>query len=225
MLFRSNPTEDYLYVDFKVHLIAKRKGLRLSPDLDLATIPALMPAEVMKRMVWRVALGQYDLLGLTSVFLIQLKLIMRDLSGEEGRKLAWDEVIPTEIRDKFIDVLAKMDGVRKIKFPRCVVPSGVDESVKPDLLVFADGSTSAFCTVQYARWKLLDGTYQFRLIAGKARVAPLKKLTVPRIELLGAVAGVRLAQQIQEHLGIEFGRRWFFTDSSAVLGMLRGKST
>ena len=66
-----------------------------------------MPSEITKRMVWRAALEQYNLLGLTSVFLIQLKLAMSDLSGEDVRKLEWDKVIPTETREKFVSVLQK----------------------------------------------------------------------------------------------------------------------
>ena len=80
-----------------------------------------MPSEITKRMVWRVALGQYDLLGLASVFLIQLKLVMRDLSGEDGRKLEWDEVIPAETREKFVSVLQNIEAIKKIRFPQCVV--------------------------------------------------------------------------------------------------------
>ena len=47
---------------------------------------------------------------------------------------------------------------------------------------------------------------------------------MPRIELLGAVASVRLAETIRQSVKIEFGNRYFFTDSSAVFGMITGES-
>jgi len=213
---------DTLAIDVKVNLSGKKKGLRELPDVALDEVADMMPKEITKRVVWRIVLGQFDLLGLTSVFMIRLKLIMRDLSGESGRKLEWDQPIPSEIRERFVSVLSMLKELRKISFPRCIKPDKtLDE--EPELLMFGDGSKSAFCTLAYARWAV-PGGFECRLISGKTRVAPLRKISIPRIELLGAVACVRLAEKITENLGIKFCRRYFFTDSSAVLGMIRGES-
>ena len=213
---------DTLSVDAKVNLSGKKKGLRELPNVALDEVVEMMPREITKRIVWRIVLGQFDLLGLTSVFMIRLKLIMRDLSGESGRKLEWDQPIPAEIRERFVSVLSMLEKLRKISFPRCLKPDKV-LGEEPDLLMFGDGSKSAFCTLAYARWAV-PGGFECRLISGKTRVAPLRKISIPRIELLGALACVRLAEKITENLGIKFSRRYFFTDSSAVLGMIRGES-
>ena len=217
-------TKDELYVDVKVNVSAKKKGLRVEPDLELGEIVQLLPVVITKRTVWRIVLGQYDILGLVCVFLIRLKLIMRELSSEDGRKIEWDEPVPAETREKFAGILACMERMKDVRFPRCVVPDGSDPQEEPDLLCFADGSTSAFCCLVYGRWKLVGGGFGCRLIAGKARVAPLRKISVPRLELQGAVAAVRLVQQVEQFLGLQFKQRFFFTDSSAVLGMLRSES-
>ena len=213
---------DSLAVDAKVNLSSKKKGLRELPDVALDEVAEKMPGEITKRIVWRIVLGQYDLLGLTSVFMIRLKLIMRDLTSESGRKLEWDQPIPSEVRDRFVSVVSMLEKVRKIAFPRCVQPLGSLEE-DPELMMFGDGSKSAFCALAYARWAV-PGGFECRLISGKTRVAPLNKISIPRIELLGAVACVRLAEKVVEGLGIKFSRRYFFTDSSAVLGMIRGES-
>ena len=215
---------DKLFIDVKVNCSPKRKGIRSEPNLELSEVGKLLPAELTKRLVWRIVLGQYDLLGLTSVFMIRLKLIMRELSMEDGVAVDWDQAVPDRVREAFIEVLEHMERLQEVKFPRCVVPEAEDKSEEPILLCFVDGSTSAFCSLVYGRWKVLGGGYACRLIAGKCRVAPLKKLTVPRLELQGAVTGVRLTLQVEEFLGIRFARRFFFTDSSAVLGMIRGDS-
>lgn len=213
--------DDTLAVDVKVNLSGKKKGLRELPDLVLDEVEKTMPDTVTKRLVWRIVLGQYDLLGLTSAFMIRLKLIMRDLSGEDGRKLEWDQPIPPEIRDRFVSVLSMLGELHAVSFPRCIQPN--EATGEPELLMFGDGSRSAFCTLAYARW-MVPGGFECRLIAGKTRVAPLRKISIPRIELLGSLACVRLAEKINESLGIKFSRRYFFTDSSAVLGMIRGES-
>jgi len=163
--------KDLLYIDFKINITEKKKGVRAEPDWDLQGVRSLEGVNITKRVVWRVVLGQYDLLGLACVYTIQLKLIMRELSGEAGNKMGWDDTIPSSIKTRFIEVVEKMDGVRKIRFPRCVRPPGA-AAARPQLLCFADGSTLAFCALAYARWEMEDGSFNCRLIAGKARVAP-----------------------------------------------------
>ena len=218
-----DPFTDTFSLEVKVNVSGKKKGLRIEGDLDLEELRGVFPVTLTKRIVWRIVLGQFDLLGLASVFFIRLKLLMRELSNEEGSKLGWDEKVADDIRERFVEVLTMLHEVKTLKFPRCVKPSGVDEEYLPDLLCFGDGSKQAFCTLAYVRWKLMTGEFVCYLLSGKTRVAPLRKISVPRIELMGAVASVRLAENVQKAMRIKFGRRYFFTDSSAVLGMVKGE--
>ena len=221
---RWDTAADQLAVDVKVNLSGRRKGLRLQPDLSLDALGDSLPAQVTRRMVWRVVLGQYDLLGLVSVFLVRMKLVMRDLSGEEISKAGWDAPIPPAVREEFLETLGHLAALRDLRFPRCIRPPGATATAKPSMVCFVDGSQSAFCTLVYARWEIGRGEFASRLVAGKTRVAPIKKVSVPRLELMGAVAGVRLAAKVQQHLGVDFHQRFFLTDSTAVLGMIRGES-
>ena len=216
--------DDTLFLEVKVNTSNKVKGLRKEPDIELDDILNNFPDVLTKRIIWRIVLGQFDLLGLASVFFIRLKLLMRDLSDEEGRKLDWDEAVQSNVKERFVKVLLMLKEVKTLRFKRCVKPVDRDEESKPDLLMFGDGSQQAFCTLAYIRWRLSNGEYRCYLLTGKTRVAPLRKISVPRIELLGAVASVRLAETIQQSVKFEFGNRYFFTDSSAVFGMITGES-
>jgi hypothetical protein len=91
-------------------------------------------------------------------------------------------------------------------------------------MVFRDGSREACCTLVYLRWEREDGTACCRLITGKTQVAPRVKITIPRMELVAAVNSVRLAKKTWEALKIPLIGTRYFTDSSAVLGMLRTES-
>ena len=213
---------DTLFIEVKVNTSSKRKGIRTQPDIEFANVQDEFPEIITKRIIWRVVLGQFDLLGLASVFFIRLKLLMRDLSGVEGQKIGWDTPLANDLRNRFVDLLTMMEGVQKLRFPRCIKPPGVKPQKKPDLLVFGDGSKQAFCALAYLRWELETGGFKCFLVAGKTRVAPIKKISVPRLELLGSLACVRLAASIQDSLSIQIGQRFFFTDSSAVFGMIRG---
>jgi hypothetical protein len=80
------------------------------------------------------------------------------------------------------------------------------------LMIFGDCSTTASCALAYLRWQMADGTVQCRLLAGKTRVAPKCKTSIPMMELMGALLAVRLARKILDSLQIEIESVWYFTD-------------
>ena len=59
---------------------------------------------------------------------------------------------------------------------------------------------------------------------GKSRVAPLKPVTIPRLELTAAVCSVRISQQIHQELEYRIDEDLYWTDSKVVLGYLSNKS-
>jgi len=221
---RWDTAKDRLLIEVKVNFSGKRKGANIKPDEDLEDIESTMPETLTKRALWRVTMGQYDLLGLVSVFLIRLKLLMRDVSHEDGHVVDWDDPVSPDVQDAFVEIMKEMKNLRQVSFPRSLKPATWRKDMLPILMMFGDGSTQAYCSLAYARWELEDGSVTCRLIAGKTRVAPKKKISVPRLELMGAVLAVRLAKKIKDSLKIQFGATRFFTDSTAVLGMLQNDS-
>ena len=109
----------------------------------------------------------------------------------------------------------------QLEFETCLTPASAIE--QPILCTFADASTEAFGACSYVRWKLEDGHFAVRFIAAKSRVAPLKQLTIPRLELQGAVLATRLSKSILEETRLKFDRTYFFLDSQIVLAWIRGE--
>ena len=110
--------------------------------------------------------------------------------------LSWDEDVPPEIKTKWIALFNEMSKLNQVQFPRCLTPRlAVGD---PWLVVFCDASRLAFGACAYVRWQLSDGTFGVRFVAAKSRVAPLKELTIPRLELQSAVLASRLAKTILE---------------------------
>ena len=69
-----------------------------------------------------------------------------------------------------------------------------------------------------------SSSFNIRFIAAKSRVAPLKPLTVPRLELQGAVLATRLYQSIIKETRIQSMKAVFFTDSNIVLSWIRSQA-
>jgi hypothetical protein len=155
---------------------------------------------------------------------VRFKVLMRSLAEEStGRVVGWDEPVPEGTNKEFREVVKHLADLRAITFPRAAKPR---EPVigKPILMIFGDGSTLASCALAYLRWQMADGSVQCRLLAGKTRVAPKCKISIPRMELVGALLAVRLARKIIDSLHLELEAVRYFTDSSAVLGMLNKDS-
>ena len=135
----------------------------------------------------------YDPLGLLSPFTLQAKLVMR----------------------KLCDFFIELPLVESVTFDRSLKP--VNAVGKPILIIFSDGSQYAYGACAYIRWNVVDGSFISKLICAKKRLAPLKTMTIPRIELMGAVIGCRLRTTIIKGLDFDFEKIYHIIDSQIVL--------
>ncbi len=91
-------------------------------------------------------------------------------------------------------------------------------------MVFGEGSREVWCSLVYLRWGRDDAYVECRIVAEKTQVAQKVKITIPTMALVAAVISVRLARRVKESLKIPLVGVRYFTDSSAVLRMLRIES-
>ena len=85
------------------------------------------------------------------------------------------------------------------------------------MIIFSDSSQYAYGECAYIRWNVVDGSFISKLICAKNRLAPLKTMTIPRIELMGAVIGCRLRTTIIKELDFDFEKIYHIIDSQIVL--------
>ena len=104
--------------------------------------------------------------------------------------VTWDEVLPFQLAKKWKAWFGELPSLAKIKIPRCLKDS---HSTKKQLTIhtFTDASEKAYAAAVYARYEFEDGSIGTRLITAKTRLAPFKAISIPRLELMGAVIGVR----------------------------------
>lgn len=110
-----------------------------------------------------------------------------------------------------------MKQLNTVHISRCYFPGYAPESYDTlELHVFTDASEEAYAAVAYFR--IIDrGQVRCTLVGAKTKVAPLKPLSIPRLELQAALLGARLAKSIEENHTLNINRRVFWSDSSTVL--------
>ena len=161
----------------------------------------------------------FDPVGFAAAFTVRAKIGIQDLWK---RGLDWDDELPPDLREFWSNLFREALLLNQLEFERCLTPSNAIE--RPILCTFSDASTEAFGACSYVRWKLADGRFGLKFVAAKSRVAPLKQLTIPRLELQGAVLAARLSKSIVEETRFKFERTIFFLDSQIVLAWIRGES-
>ena len=114
-------------------------------------------------------------------------------------------------------------SLAEVKFQRGLWPDGEVVGL-PILIIFSDGAALAFGAVAYIRWELKDGRYWTCLVMAKSKVAPKNIVSVPRMELNGAVLGNRIKGFILKETNFSFSKVYNFVDSSTVLGYVHKES-
>lgn len=165
-----------------------------------------------KRIILSAVSQIFDPLGLLSPTVIIGKVLLQKLWLS---KLEWDDPVPSDIlRDwnRFVINLSM-----SIRIPRHVIG---DEPIRIEMHVFTDASQTAYGTCIYIRTISVD-QITVRLLCSKGKVAPLKPVSIPRLELCGALLGARLCNKVVTSLHRHFDLIMFWTDSTIVLGWLR----
>lgn len=156
----------------------------------------------------------YDPLGLLANFLMYLKVILQEIwrSG-----VGWDDRIKSEQWEKWQTWLRVLPEVAQVSVPRCYrTMTSIGERNLIQLHVFVDASENGYAAVAYMRFAK-DGVVECALVGAKTRVAPLRYVSIPRLELQAAVIGARLANHVMESHKLQPTQRFFWTDSRDVL--------
>lgn len=163
----------------------------------------------------------YDPLGLVTPFVFRAKSLLQVMCKE---RLSWDDPIPEHLLPVWHSWCQELRELAQIQIPRCIKPKQVSDQFTVELHVFSDASTIGYGACAYLRFvDHLDKVACSKLIMSKSRVAPLKTLTIPRLELQAAVVGSKLAMFLQQELQYDDIKTIFWSDSTAVLGYIRNE--
>ncbi|XP_021957208.1 uncharacterized protein LOC110853263 [Folsomia candida] len=169
-----------------------------------------------KRQVLKVVISVFDPLGILGHLIVKAKILMQDIWRSD---ITWDDELPTTLDLKWSSWLQELKGITGVIIPRCY-SYRIPKSAAVQLHVFCDASEKAFACVAFLRVED-EEQVDVNIIISKTRVAPLKVLPIPRLELQAAVMGVRAANMMKEELEIKITNTVFWSDSSTVLKWIR----
>lgn len=172
---------------------------------------------VTRRGVLSTVASIYDPLGFVAPFILQGKLILQQLCRD---KVGWDEPLPEELRAQWESWLQDLHNLFNVKIRRCYIPANFTDVKQYELHHFSDASVTGYGVCAYLRAINTNGDVHCSLVMGKARVAPTKVTTVPRLELSAAVVAARTSAMLRNELEIDGLQEYFWTDSKVVLGYI-----
>ncbi|KZS08018.1 Uncharacterized protein APZ42_028147 [Daphnia magna] len=134
----------------------------------------------------------------------------------------WDDQVPEVIQHQWNKWTTNLSQLEAFKIPRALTSSSDIQDIQ--LHAFCDASTVGFGSVVYLRVTYRNNVVAVNFVTSKSRVAPLRPLTVPKLELQGAVVALRLVKFVQSTLRIPVSQIIYWSDSKTVLQWIDSKT-
>lgn len=137
-------------------------------------------------------------------------------------KCDWDEQVPTHLKQQWSRLQAELVRLNELRIERWI---GTTSNADTEIHVFCDASSIAYAAVAYTKTTARDtNEVSIRLLAARAKVAPVKTISIPRLELCAAQLGAQLYHDIKAPLNLTNEPAWFWSDSTVTLAWLHKPS-
>ena len=161
--------------------------------------------------------GIYDPLGIVAPLCLEGRLIIQEsFSNMEG----WDEQFSENIKYKLSKWQKNLKGLENVSIQRNLY---VQTFSRLELHVFSDASERGHGAVAYIRLCHKDYNSKCLFVWGKAKVNPLKTISIPRLELIAATLASKMRKRLESILTKQIDAFYMWTDSMTVLRYLRNK--
>lgn len=174
-----------------------------------------------KRNVLSLLAGLFDPLGIISPVIVCMKLLFQDLCNA---KIDWDEELQDEAKRKWEGWVEELREAEAITIDRCLYVDPTENVHEYQIHGFGDASIKAYCAIVYLVCQTERRSYA-RMIASKSRVAPLKALTIPRLELMSARLLAQLVHTVKTALQaqVKISKITYWLDSKTALCWIQNR--
>lgn len=157
----------------------------------------------------------FDPLGLLGPIITRAKVFLQKLWS---LNLDWCDSLPSKENAEWQSFLTSLESVNLIRVPRWLLS---EDSIRVELHGFCDSSKLAYGAAIYVKSLNSQGDCEVKLLTSKSRVAPLKCVTIPRLELCAAVLLARLVTKVSSALKLDVSNTYLWCDSMIVLCWLQ----
>lgn len=166
---------------------------------------------ITKRTVLSYIARIYDIMGYLNPIVFRAKCFMQTMWLAH---VGWDDELDHDLTREWVNFTEQLPLVANLRIPRLIPSIGICR-----LIVFADASEKGMAACAYLQSE--GSTITSHLVKAKSQVAPLKQLTINKLELGAAVLAAKLARSVADTIDISLDSVHLFTDSKTVLLWLR----
>lgn len=195
-------------------------GIKWNPLSDDFSYVIKNPSDALtKRSVLSAIAQIYDPIGILSPLVFWAKVLMQHLWC---LGLDWDTPLPDTVSEKWLKFIKELPQIEQLKIPRYLQLSN---ACNVQLHAFADASELGFASCVYARVENSE-QISIHLLIAKSKVAPLKRMTIPRLELCAAHLLSKLLHYCLEQMSkkLQVNAMYAWSDSTVALSWIRTPS-
>ncbi|XP_070525005.1 uncharacterized protein [Cardiocondyla obscurior] len=196
-------------------------GLRWHPlrDAFRFRVPSSDTRPPTKRRVLSESARLYDPLGWLAPVTVSAKLMIQTLWL---RGVAWDDALDAGDAAAWMAFRAELPLLEAVELPRWLRTSASRPSIR--LHGFSDASERAYAAVVYLQVdeEKKNSGGRVTLLGAKTRVAPLRRVSLPRLELCGAALLAEVVEHFRALLDLPTSAVHLWTDSTVALAWIRG---
>ena len=191
-------------------------GLKWNQRSDTLVVSRGVNRSVTEPVTQRLVLSRvasiFDPIGIVAPYTIKARLMLKEVWRLHGQQ--WDEVLSEELTEEFLHWSKALPELSTLELQRCYFSEHLDSL---ELHVFGDSSKEVFGAVAFLRARQKsDGSTQLAFVIGKEHNAPMKSLTIPKLELQAALLAFRLKRHVEAALTLAIEKPYMWSDSSTV---------
>ncbi|GFY27139.1 integrase catalytic domain-containing protein [Trichonephila clavipes] len=168
-------------------MLWNRKNDTLSCEVDLSIE---MTEPFTRRKLLSIAQRIFDPIGFCCPVILYPNLLLQE---SWKAKFSWDDELPKDVTEKFKKWFKNLHRLKLVEIPRYV---SMNSCVSINLHIFCDASKLSYATAIFLRSES-ESQVSVQLVLAKSRIVPLKAMSIPKLELMTCIIGVRFTDMVK----------------------------